>query len=107
MPDRRPTPATTQLLRTSHLFDGLSDDMLDRMVREVPTELAEPGQVVIAEGELAAHMFVVLTGEVEVLHKGRGDHSRPPRVADRIPAHPSSQLAHRYVVESRRPPPPA
>ena len=30
--------------------------------------------MLIAEGEIAAHMFVVLGGEVEVLHKGGSDH---------------------------------
>lgn len=171
MTDRRPAQATIASLRESHLFDGMSDAVLGRLAAELPSELALPGKLVIAEAELAAHMFVVLTGEVEVLHKGDGDHdvrvallgpgdwvgemailgmqprsasvralapttlvrlstadarrliqedspleyaqlvaniarelARRLRVADRIIAHASSQLAQRYVMESRRPP---
>src|SRR5512139_2053221 len=74
MPARPTAPATTELLRESHLFDGISDGVVDRLAKELPTELAHPGELVITEGELAAHMFLVLSGEVEVLHKGDGDH---------------------------------
>jgi CRP-like cAMP-binding protein len=33
-----------------------------------------PGQMLMTEGEKASHMYVVLTGEVEVLHKGDTEH---------------------------------
>lgn len=74
MPARPTAPATTELLRDSHLFDGVSDSVVARLATELATELAQPGELVITEGELAAHMFLVLNGEVEVLHKGDGDH---------------------------------
>jgi CRP/FNR family transcriptional regulator, cyclic AMP receptor protein len=63
-----------ELLRESHLFDGVNDGVVARLAKELPTELAQPGELVITEGELTAHMFVVLSGEVEVLHKGDADH---------------------------------
>lgn len=74
MPARPTAPATLELLRESHLFDGVSDAVVARLVQALPTELALPGEIVIAEGELSAHMFVVLNGEVEVLHKGGAQH---------------------------------
>jgi len=74
MPARPTAPATLELLRESHLFDGVTDSVVARLTKELPTELAHPGELVITEGELTAHMFVVLSGEVEVLHKGDGDH---------------------------------
>jgi len=74
MPARPTAPATTELLRESHLFDGISDSVVSRLASTLPTELALPGELVLSEGELTAHMFVVLSGEVEVLHKGDGDH---------------------------------
>jgi CRP-like cAMP-binding protein len=74
MPARPTAPANLELLRESHLFDGVADSVVTRIAEAVPAEVAQPGEIVIAEGELAAHMFVVLSGEVEVLHKGDADH---------------------------------
>jgi CRP-like cAMP-binding protein len=74
MSPRPSEPAPATLLRKSHLFDGVSDMLLERLATELATELALPGEMIIAQGELAAHMFVILTGEVEVLHKGAADH---------------------------------
>jgi CRP/FNR family transcriptional regulator, cyclic AMP receptor protein len=175
MPQSAPQPPelTPDLLRTSRLFEGLRNDMVEELSRELRAELVQPGQMLITEGEVAAHMFVVLTGEVEVLHKGSSDHdvrvallgpgdwigemaildvqprsasvralapsmvlrmtaadvrrllyerdagqyallvmniarelSRRLRVADRVIANAAGQVAQRYVMESRRPPPP-
>lgn len=76
MPTPLPSPplTTPSMLRASRLFSGVSDATLDVLARELKCEMAGPGQMLIAEGELAAHMFVVLSGEVEVLHKGGLDH---------------------------------
>ena len=62
------------MLRASRLFAGLTDATLDTLSRELKCEMSAPGQMLIAEGEVAEHMFVVLSGEVEVLHKGGLDH---------------------------------
>jgi len=74
MPARPTAPATIELLRESHLFEGMGDSVITRLSTQLPTETALPGDLIITEGELAAHMFVILDGEVEVLHKGDGDH---------------------------------
>jgi CRP-like cAMP-binding protein len=76
MPSKAPAPPQTTpgMLRTSRLFAGLNDATLEHLASELRCEMATPGQLLITEGEIAAHMFVVLSGEVEVLHKGGGDH---------------------------------
>lgn len=171
--DPKPPAVTPAALRATRLFDGLNEAMLETLVRELPTEIARPGQMIMMQGEAAAHMYVVLTGEVEVLHKGASDRdvrvallgpgdwvgemaildvqprsasvralaasgllrvnaadvrrllyerdmgqyallvmniarelSRRLRVADRVIANASAQVAQHYVLESRRPPPP-
>jgi CRP/FNR family cyclic AMP-dependent transcriptional regulator len=69
-----PPPVTPAILRTTRLFDGMSDATLDLLSRELRAEMAPPGQLLMTQGEIAAHMYVVLNGEVEVLHKGSGAH---------------------------------
>jgi CRP/FNR family cyclic AMP-dependent transcriptional regulator len=70
-PPPQVTPAT---LRMTRLFDGFNVATLELLARELPAEIAPPGQLLMAQGEIAAHMYVVLSGEVEVLHKGGADH---------------------------------
>jgi CRP/FNR family cyclic AMP-dependent transcriptional regulator len=70
----KPPELTPAVLRTCRLFEGLSDGVVDTLARELRPELIAPGKLLITEGEIAAHMFVVLNGEVEVLHKGGSDH---------------------------------
>lgn len=70
----QPPPVLPEILRTTRLFHGLSDDILQLLAQELRAEMAAAGQLLISEGEIAAHMFVVLSGEVEVLHKGSADH---------------------------------
>jgi CRP/FNR family transcriptional regulator, cyclic AMP receptor protein len=70
----RPRTVTADALRATRLFEGLSTEALDWMARELRAELIPTGQMLITEGDIASHMFVVLSGEVEVLHKGGSDH---------------------------------
>lgn len=69
-----PPPPTTAMLRASRLFDGMSEAVLTELAQNLSTEMASAGQLLIAEGETAAHMFIVLSGEVEVSHQGSRDH---------------------------------
>ena len=62
------------MVRDARLFKGMSEDMLRHLADVLPAESAAPGQVLISEGEIASHMFVVLSGEVEVSHQGGSDH---------------------------------
>lgn len=173
MPTQVPDPPvpTAAMLRSSRLFDGMSEATLQDLAQNLVCEMAAPGQLLMNEGETAAHMFVVLSGEVEVTHQGNRDHdvcvallgpgdwvgemaileaqprsasvralapsallrvtaadvqrllyeramdqyvllvmnvarelSRRLRVADRVIANASGNVAKTYVMESRRPP---
>jgi CRP-like cAMP-binding protein len=70
----KPPEVTPAALRMTRLFDGLNDATLAELARTLPAEWASPGQMLMSQGEIAAHMYVVLTGEVEVLHKGNANH---------------------------------
>jgi CRP-like cAMP-binding protein len=63
---------STAMLRENKLFHGFDDAMLDRLVRELEPELVNPGDVLMAEGDIAAYMFAVVNGELEVLTHGGG-----------------------------------
>lgn len=58
---------TASLLRDIGLFGGLSDESLERLASQLPELRAEPGKVVVREGDLATEMFVVIAGELEVV----------------------------------------
>ncbi|MDH5676519.1 MAG: cyclic nucleotide-binding domain-containing protein [Myxococcales bacterium] len=70
---------TADMLRSNRLFDGMDQSTLEKLAAELPSETAQPGQVLIREGEIAEHMFLVVQGEMEVLHKGGSE--RDVRVA--------------------------
>ena len=170
--DPETTVITGAMLEGNKLFQGLSPETLELLAAEVPCETAMPGEMLMRENEVDSHMFLVLNGEMEVLHKGGGDRdvrvallgpgdwvgemaildvqprsasvrslapsqilrirasdvrrllyerdmtqyallvmniarelSRRLRVADRVIANASTQVAATYVQESRRPPP--
>jgi CRP/FNR family cyclic AMP-dependent transcriptional regulator len=60
---------TRATLRDIGLFGGLSDPTLDRLAEELPHVRAEPGRMVVIEGDLSTEMFVVIAGELEVVKK--------------------------------------
>ena len=67
-------------LREMGLFGGLADEVLEQFARTLKPVRAATGDIVFAEGDVAAReMFVILEGEVEILKKGR--HGRAARVA--------------------------
>lgn len=70
---RPPLTVSPEELKASRLLQGLDADTLATLARSVEVERAEPGQVLISEGEIAAHMFLVIDGELEVLARGAGD----------------------------------
>jgi CRP-like cAMP-binding protein len=58
-------------LREIGLFGGLADEVLEHFARTLRSMRAETGDIVFAEGDVAAReMFVILEGEVEVVKKG-------------------------------------
>ena len=54
------------------LFGGLSEEVLRELASTLHAALYEPGAVVMREGEQAREMFVVLSGEMEVLRRSKG-----------------------------------
>lgn len=63
-------PAITKAtLRDIGLFGGISDTTLDLLAAELPQRRAEPGSTVVAEGDIATDMYIVIAGELEVVKR--------------------------------------
>ena len=60
------------MLREIGLFGGLDEETLVLLARELPTQHADAGAVVVREGDQAREMYVVVAGELEVVKHGRG-----------------------------------
>jgi CRP/FNR family cyclic AMP-dependent transcriptional regulator len=71
-PKQRAPKITIDMLRDNRLFRGIDDTTLALLLNELPPVLIEPGTVLITEGDAPSEMFVVLTGELEVLTHGGG-----------------------------------
>ena len=64
-------------LRDIGLFGGLDDESLDALTGELRASLFDPGALVMKEGDHAREMFVVLSGELEVVrHSANGSEGR-------------------------------
>jgi CRP-like cAMP-binding protein len=72
-------PPELDQLREIGLFGGLGDQVLTDYVQRLPTITLEPGDVVFREGELGRELYVLLSGEMEIVKKG--SHQREARVA--------------------------
>ncbi len=59
-------------LRDVGLFGGLDDAVLEQLCHELSPSFADPGDVVMREGDHARELFVVLGGELEVLRRSKG-----------------------------------
>lgn len=70
----RPNVAT---LRDCGLFGGLDDAVLQTLADELPVSIVDPGRDVVSEGDSARELYIVLSGELEVLKKSkRGTEAR-------------------------------
>jgi CRP/FNR family cyclic AMP-dependent transcriptional regulator len=58
-------------LRNIGLFGALSDDVLEYLAKLLTVETPSAGATIFREGEDANAMFVVISGEVEVLKKSK------------------------------------
>ncbi|MET0386636.1 MAG: cyclic nucleotide-binding domain-containing protein [Polyangiales bacterium] len=72
--------ATLDMLQDNRLFQGLQKSSLLTLQSELKSELAQPGEWIIREGDAADFMFVILTGELEVVSHG-GSENADVRVA--------------------------
>ncbi len=66
-----PPKLNVGLLESLVLFNGLSGESLVLLASELPTLAVEAGEVIVTEGDLAEHMYVILAGELEVFKEGR------------------------------------
>lgn len=66
-----PGPIGPAELRNIGLFGALSDDVLDYLSTLLSVETPPAGATLFREGEDANAMFVVISGEVEVLKKSK------------------------------------
>jgi len=73
------SPPTVDELRQVGLFGAVSDDVLQFLAGKLFVTLPEPGAEVFHEGDIARDMFVVMSGEIEVLK--RSHHGVEARVA--------------------------
>ena len=67
-----PKPVNTSILREIGLFGGLDEATLELLANELPLEQVVVGTRVVAEGDPAREMYVVVGGELEVLKKSPG-----------------------------------
>lgn len=77
--DSRPSPPRPSgaMLGNVGLFGGMDPAILEALAQELPVASIDPGTDVIHEGDAARELFVVITGELEVLKKSkRGTEAR-------------------------------
>ena len=71
MPNASPPPATAAELRNVGLFAALSDDALTHLTASLTLLSPAAGEVVFREGAEAREMYVVISGEIEVLKRSK------------------------------------
>lgn len=64
-----PPAIAPSMLREIGLFGGLDEATLEILARSLPVEQIAVAQRVVAEGDAAREMFVVVSGELEVLKR--------------------------------------
>jgi cAMP-dependent protein kinase regulator len=63
-------PLFTRPVPKSPLFEVLSEEERDALVREMELESHEEGSVIISEGQPGASMYIIASGEVKVFTNG-------------------------------------
>jgi CRP/FNR family cyclic AMP-dependent transcriptional regulator len=71
---------TLEMLQENRLFHDLDKSALLTLQKELKPEVAQPGEWIMREGDVADFMFVILNGELEVVSHG-GSSSNDVRVA--------------------------
>ena len=59
-------------LDTIHLFNAISEDYLFDFAERFHEVNFEAGDIIFAEEEQAQNFYLILSGEVEILHEGKG-----------------------------------
>jgi CRP-like cAMP-binding protein len=66
-----PAPLTASELKNIGLFGALSDEVLEHLARTLTVDTPQVGEVLFREGEAASAMYVVISGEMEVLKRSK------------------------------------
>ncbi len=64
-----------EILKGMELFSSLDPDSLDQVKERMKLVSLEPGDILCSEGESGDRMYVVVTGEIRVLKKGKSDNT--------------------------------
>jgi len=81
-PPGSPPTITLDMLQQNRLFQGVAPQALQTLLKDLEPRLAQPGEWIMREGEVADFMFVILNGELEVVsHGGSGSLTADVRVA--------------------------
>lgn len=65
------SPPNIDELRQVGLFGAVSDDVLQFFTQKLVVLLTQPGDIVFREGDPARDLFVVISGEMEVLKRSQ------------------------------------
>jgi len=65
-------PLYSRPVPTSPLFENLTTDEREALVREMDLETHDEGSVIISEGDSGSSMYLIVSGEVKVYTRGTG-----------------------------------
>jgi len=65
-------PLYSRPVPKSALFEVLTDEEREALVREMELETHDEGSVIISEGDLGSSMYLIVSGEVKVYTRGTG-----------------------------------
>ena len=71
MSDAEPTLVRPGELRSIGLFGAMSDEVLSHLTSSLDVTTPSAGDIVFREGDEASDMYVVISGEVEVLKRSK------------------------------------
>jgi len=71
-PAGKSEPLYSRPVPNSALFEVLSEEERDALVREMELESHDEGSVIIAEGDPGSSMYLIVSGEVKVYTRGTG-----------------------------------
>lgn len=59
------------LLRRMDLFSILPEDQLENIVKNMKLETHKPSKIIIEQGEMGSHFYIILKGKVRVMRNGK------------------------------------
>lgn len=71
---------TIKLFQEIELFNGLDENFVNKLVNALRAQYLPPDEVVVVEGEIGRHMFLIRKGICQVSLKAISVHLDPPDV---------------------------